>query len=341
MCKRKKIITIFLIGSFVLVISGCGTKFTVNHYPDFYKTSIQSVAVVPFANETSRKGAGVAVATHVSAALAANGTYKVTDPARFENILKEKNLPALGQNDNRATAEELAQLNTYQAFLTGKVLSDSFINTEIEYYDDDMFDDDYPYGYYPYWYPYYWYYPYYYEYGGKAYVSTVISMVSIPDGIVLDTANVKASADVSDRSELKRYTMQMALNKLSEKIVKIFAIVPVEIKVHPDKAMKTANAIASGEWKYTKTFSRDQKSMYVVLCLPEPAAMNQFEIAVTPRGKPANIITSIDYTWERGKYCQNVEFSPSQIAQENGPGNYSVLFISRGKIIFTRHFKIK
>ncbi len=69
-----------------------------------------------------------------------------------------------------------------------------------------------------------------------------VSMVSIPDGTVLDTVNVKASVDKSDRPELKRYTMQMALNKLADKIVKIFAIVPVEIKVHPDKAMKTANA---------------------------------------------------------------------------------------------------
>ena len=341
MLNRNKFRTALLIFSSVFVLSGCSTKFTVNHYPDFYRSSIKSVAVLPFENNTSRKGAGVAVATHISAALAANGTYEITDPAKLENTLEEKNLPALKQNDDRAAAEELAQLDMYQAFVTGTVLSDSFINTVIDYYDDEFYYDDYPYWYYPYWYPSYWYYPYYYEYGGQAYVSTNVSMVTIPEGTVLASANVKASVDVSDRPELQKYTVQMALNKLSDKIVRIFAIVPVKISVHPDKAMRTAVSPAPGEWRYTKTFSQQQQSMYVVLCLPEAAALNQFEITVTPRGKPADVISSTDYMWERGKYCQSVEFSPSQIAQVNGPGSYSVHFISRGKIIITRHFKIR
>ena len=341
MSKRNKIITALLFSLCVIAISGCATKFTVNKYPDFYKSSIKSVAVLPFENDTSRKGAGVAVATHLSAALAANGTYKITDPAKLENILKDQNLPALQQNEDRAAAEELAQLNLYQAFIKGKVLSDSFINTVIDYEDDDFYYDDYPYWYYPYWYPSYWYYPYYYEYGGQAYVSADVSMVSIPDGMVLGSANVKASVDVTDRPDLKKYTVQMALNRLSDKIVDIFAIVPVKISVHPDKAMRTATLPAPGEWNYTGTFSRSEESMYVVLCLPETAAMNEFELAITPRGKPSDIIASKNYTWERDKFCQSMEFSPAQIAQSNGPGKYSVHFISRGKIIITRHFKIR
>jgi hypothetical protein len=337
MLRRKEIKTAFLIVSFVLAVSGCSTKFRVNHYPDFYNPSIKSVAVVPFLNDTSRKGAGIAVATHVSAALAANGTYKITDPAQLEKILKDKDMPKLPEDYNEVT-KELAKLDMFQAFITGEIFSDSFINELVEY--DDYYDD-YPYWYYPYWYPPYWYYPDYYEFGGQAYVSTEVSMVSIPDETVLGAANVKASVDISDRPELKRYTIQMALNKLSDKIVRIFTIVPVEIKVNPDKAMKTAVEPAPGEFKYTSTFSRDEKSMYVVLCLPESASMNEFEIAISPRGKPENIISSINYTWERGKHCQSVEFSPREIAQKNGTGNYSVHFISRGRIVLTRHFKIK
>ena len=340
--SQRKFITVFLVILFAFAISGCGAKFMVSKYPDFYKSSIKSLAVLPFMNETSHKGAGIAVATHVSAAFAANGTYKVTDPAKLDNILKNNNLPEISQDDNNAAAEELAKLGTYQAYLQGRVLSDSFINTVIGYYDnDDIFYDDSPYWNSPYWYPSYWYYPYYYVEKGYAYVSADVSIISIPDGSVLDTVNVKASVDESDSPELKRYTMQIALNKLADKIVNAFAIVPVEINVQPDKAMKTANAMGPGEWKYTKTFSQDQKSMFVVICLPESAAMNQFEIAITPRGKPSNKISSIVYTWEKGRYCQNVEFSPSQIARKNGPGNYSVQFISRGQIIFSRNFKIK
>lgn len=341
MVKRKNITAALLIFSLIIVISGCATKFTVNKYPEFYKSSIKSVAVLPFENDTSRKGAGVAIATHASAALAANGTYKITDPARLESILKDQNLPALQQNEDRATEEELAQLNLYQAFIKGKVLSDSFINTAVDYENEDFYYEDYPYWYYPYWYPSYWYYPYYYEYGGQAYVSADVSMVSIPDGTVVGTANVKASVDVTDRPDLRKYSVQMALSRLSDKIVDIFAIVPVKISVHPDKAMRTASSPAPGEWSFKNTFGSREESMYVVLCLPEAAAMNEFEIAITPRGKPANVVASKDYTWERGKYCQSVEFSPAQIAQSNGPGKYSLKFISRGKVIFTRHFKIR
>jgi hypothetical protein len=80
-------------------VGGCETKFTVNHYPDFYKPSIRSVAVLPFENATNRKGAGEIAATHLSVALATNGTYKVTGPAQLEQTLKEKEMPALNQND--------------------------------------------------------------------------------------------------------------------------------------------------------------------------------------------------------------------------------------------------
>ena len=344
MNSTKKIMLIILTVLTASIMTGCGKQFTVDHYPDFYKPSIKSVAVLPFENESSRKKAGMAVASHLSAALAANGTYKVTGPVKLEQTLKEKGMPSIKNEDYKAIANELAELDMYQAFITGRVLTESFRNTVIEYYDDDddFYYDDYPYWYYPYGYPPYWYYPYYYEYGGQAYVSSDVSFVSIPDGTVLDTVAAKASAGVNEKfSSLKKYTTQIALNKFSEKVVRDFAIVPVKITVPVHKAIRTADSLQQGNWHFTKTFNSSGESMYVVLCLPAAAAMNQFEITITPQNNPSDIISSKDYTWEKDKYCQSVEFSPGQIARSNGPGKYSVHLISLGKIVLTRNFKIK
>jgi hypothetical protein len=343
MFTKKQIILIVSLGLIFVAIGGCGTTFTVDHYPDFYNPSIKSVAVLPFENETTRKEAGMVVANHVSAALAANGTYEITTPSHIETILKEKQMPALQTEDYRATAEELAQLSEFQAFITGKVLSESFKNITTEYYyDDDFYYYDYPYWYYPDWYPPYWYYPYYYEFGQDAYISADVSMVSVPDGTVLDTKPIKASADVSGMSSsLKRHATQMALINLTEKVVSIFAVIPVKITVHPSKAMRTADKSGPEEWLFTKTFYSDQESMYVVLCLPEAATMNKFELTITPQNSLSNVILSRTYIWQKNKYCQDVEFSPRQIAQTNGPGKYSVHFSSRGKVVMTKNFRIK
>ena len=343
MSRTHRVRLFVLVTSTVFIAAGCQTEFTVNHYPAFYSPSIKSVAVLPLENESSRKGAGVAVADHLSAALAANGTYKVAGPGRIEQLLKDKQMPALQKNNNQAIAEELAKLDDYQAFISGKVLSDSFTNTIVADYDeDDLNYYGYPYWYYPDWYPPYWYYPYYYEYGGKAYVSVDVSMISVPDGAVLDTASVKAATDVSDESSsLRKYATQIALTNLSEKIVRNLAVVPMEIAVQPDKAMRTSDTSEPEEWHFTKTFSPDEASMYVVLCLPEAAAMNQFKLTITPKNNPSNVVASKEFTWQRNKYCQAIEFSPRQIAESNGPGQYSVHFVSRGDVIFTKHFKIE
>ncbi|MEJ2705824.1 MAG: hypothetical protein P8Z79_25580 [Sedimentisphaerales bacterium] len=173
-------------------------------------------------------------------------------------------------------------------------------------------------------------------------MSVDVSMVSVPDGTVLDTASIRAAADVSDESSsFRKYATQMALTDLSGKIVRDLAITPMEIAVRPDKAMRTSDTSEQEGWHFTKTFSQDEASMYVVLCLPEAAAMNDFQLIITPKSDPSNMVVSKDFTWQSGKYCRGFEFSPRQIAESNRPGQYSVHFLSRGDVVFTRHFKIK
>jgi hypothetical protein len=337
--KKKNWMVVLTVCSFLLI--GCGTKFTVNNYPEFYEPSIKSVAVIPFQNETSYRGAGMAVPGHIAAALAANGTYNVTDPARLAQILEEKQMPRLDANDFQAVAAELGQLNKYQAFVGGSVLSDSFIRTVVEYYGDgDFYYDDYPYWYYPYWYSPYW--PYYYGYGGEAYISTRVAMVSVPEGATLDAAEVKASANVGGISPaFRKYAAQMALRDLSEKVVSELAIVPVKIKVSSNQALRTASSYQNEQWTFTNTFGSDQQVMYALLCLPETAAKNKFRLTVTPKGEQSDVIASKDITWQRGEHCQSAEFSPAVIARSNGAGKYSVNFLVRDEIILSRNFTIR
>ncbi len=335
---RTKQVVLIILAVMSSLVAGCSKSFTINHYPDFYTPSIKSVAVLPFLNDTSHKGAGIAAASHISAALAANGTYKVTDPAQLDKILKEKGMPKLPENYGDIT-KELAKLNMFQAFITGEVLSESFINEIVEY-DEDYYYDDYPHWYYPYGYPYYWYYPYSAEYGKEAYISTKVSMVDIPGGNILSTQHLNAAADVGHVSS-NEYITERALGNLSREVVGGFAIVPMTITVKPDKTLRTADSSKNGKWHFTGTFRHDMGAMYIILCLPEAAAMNEFKLTVTPAGNPSHILFSKDYTWEKDKHCQSIEFPPNQIVQMNGTGKYTVNFISRGTIVLSRNFKIR
>jgi len=115
----------------------------------------------------------------------------------------------------------------------------------------------------------------------------------------------------------------------------------MQITVNRHKVMRTANVFDQEKHHYTKTFHNDQEMMYVVLCLPAAAAMNQFRLVITPKSNPEDEIASKDYVWKNGMHCQAVTFSPRQIAASNGPGKYSVHLLSRGNMVLTRNFKVK
>lgn len=346
MIKIKKNLFIVSAVSFVFMLAGCGKDFVVNHYPAFYQPEIKEIAILPFDNKTSHKGVGRAVAEILAADLAANQTYKVTGPSRLARRLKDKGITLEPDTDFSTAAQKLGALNEFQAFVTGRILSESFQNVSMpindyvgDYgggydFDEDFYDFD---MYYP-----YYYFPQYYDYETDVYLSVNASMVAVPGGNMLDSTLETATADVSDVDKpLRQYGAQVAMNDLCGKLVKKFAVVPVTITVHPGKDLKTADSFQQGKWHFTGTFSRDDDSMYVILCLPAAAARNQFKLTILSDGSKTEPVVQKDITWQPDGYCQSFKFSPREIAAAGGPGSYNVQFHSRDRIVMTRNFKIK
>lgn len=366
---------IFGVCGVLTALSGCSESFIARRYPSFYDPNLRTVAVVPFQNDTTRRGAGIMASDSLAAALRANGTYRIVTPRRLRALVEQKKLRALSRTDFQKDAGEFRELGGIQAFITGKVLRSSRIaglypepygyapydypisytsdsrgryelvdedeEGEDEEGGDEGFDDDFGDDFYGPYYPYYWYYP---EYRAEAHVTLEASLIRISDGAVLYTTSVpvqgKAELGNSNRIIPARATLD-AMNQAAAKLVKDMAVVPVKVKVNPRADIKTAVAKENGQWKFSNKFSPNAQQMYVVMQLPTTVAHDTFRLTITPRGQPDNVIIAKDITWPRDRNKDAVMLSPKEIADRAGTGKYTVGFYSMGKSVMQRHFTIK
>ncbi len=187
-----------------------------------------------------------------------------------------------------------------------------------------------------------WYDSYFYEYVSHALIVVNASIISVPDGRILYSTHIQATGNVNGfRPETRKYVIQKTLHKLTRRLVRRFAVVPVEIKINPGKDFLLAERMGPGQWRYTNTFSRKDENVFVVVRLPRVAAHNRFEIVITPKNNPELIAAKRSIVWSRNRRHRAVKFLPGQIAEKHGPGSYSACFYSRGKLVMSRNFKIK
>ncbi len=248
------------------------------------------------------------------------------------------------RNDGLGSNVHYADFYTYSSGYRPGVHKADFDEDEGGDDDEEDFGDFYDYDYYPGWYyPYYfdWYYPYYDEYITQADISVSASLVSVPEGSILYSVDTEATSSVSGFSPPpSSQAVHEALYKLTKRLVSDFAVVPVQIKIYPNRDFKLADGMQNGQWHYTNTFGKTEKSMFVVLCLPSSAAHNIFKLTITPANSPSSVLVEQSVEWG-GLYCRGIEFSPAAIARKNGPGNYSAHFYSHGRLVMSKNFKIK
>lgn len=369
----NRIQVIFVVCGVLTALSGCSESFIAHQYPSFYDPNLRTVAVVPFQNDTTRRGAGIMASDSLSAALHANGTYRIVPPRKLQALVEQKKLRALSRTDYQKDAGEFRELGGIQAFVTGKVLSSSTIaglypgpyGYASYYYpvsyssgsrgryelvdedeegeegdEDEGFDDDF-YDFYGPYYPYYWYYP---EYTAQALVTLEASLIRVSDGAVLYTTSVpvQGRADLGSYHRITPASATLdAMNQVAAKLVKDMAVVPVKVKVNPRADIKTAVAKENGRWKFSNRFSPNEQQMYVVMQLPTTVAHDTFRLTITPRGRPDDVIIAKNVTWPRDRNMDAVMLSPKEIADRAGTGKYSVGFYSMGKSVMQHHFTIK
>ncbi|MCL5281046.1 MAG: hypothetical protein M1376_14195 [Planctomycetes bacterium] len=342
-----------------LAFGGCArsygpTSILVRQHPAFYDPNIQALAVLPFQNDTKVPGAGELAAENLAAALQVNGTYKVIPPSRLQKLVKEGKLASLSPTDYRQDAEQLRKLGTVQAFIAGRVLADERVmgsapidNPYLDAYTRGNFPDEQQeneFGHsrlYHYW---YWSYPYYGNYVAHTYAALEASIIRVSDGAVLYTTPVPATGGAGTgpyHSARGPTSPQGAMHEAVSKLVKDFAIVPAELRVHPDTALRTARGRAEGRWEFSNLFHTTDQTLYVVLEFPAAAGGNTLRLTVTPAGEPDQILATKDLTWPIGRTSDAVEFSLQKIAAYIGSGSYTVNCYSLGQLTLQHDFTIQ
>ncbi len=373
---RRNMIRFSLCGM-LMALGGCAKSFKAREYPAFYDSSLRTVAIVPFRNQTYAPGAGLLVAQDMAMALRVNGTYSVLPPRRLESLLREKKLPELSRTDSAKNAETLRKLGSVQAFIMGRVLYDSsaaraypadyrdafsyakgnifLARLRYQLVDDDEegegegdegeegedfdgdFGPDYGYG---------WGYPYYYypEYMAEATVAVEVSMIRVSDGQVLYTTPgpIEGHADIESWHHIAPVSATLdAAHRAVVKAVRDIAAVPVTVTVDPHNDIRTAAGKTDGKWDYRDTFGPSDARMYVVLQLPPTVGHDAFRVTITPRGNPGDVVATKDVVWPVGATVHGIEFSPKEIAARKGPGPYTANFYARGQQVMQRDFKIE
>ncbi|MCL5736480.1 MAG: hypothetical protein M1274_13015 [Actinobacteria bacterium] len=342
-----------------LAFGGCARSYgpgsvLVREQPAFYDPNIRAVAVLPFQNDAKVPGAGELAAENLAAALQVNGTYKVIPPSRLQKLVQDGKLAPLSPTDYRLEAEQLRKLGSVQAFLAGRVLADEramsgapIDNPYLDAYTRGNLPDtqqENEFGYsrlYHYW---YWNYPYYGNYVAHTYVALEASIVRVSDGAVLYTTPVPATggAGTGPYHAARRPTSpQGAMHEAVSKLIRDFAIVPAELRVHPDTALRTARGQVDGRWVFSNWFHTTDQTLYVVLELPAAAGGNTLRLTVTPVGEPDQILATKDLTWPIGETSEAVEFPLPKIAAYVGSGNYTVNCYSLGQLSLQHDFTIR
>jgi hypothetical protein len=348
----------------VFLLGGCSgppgpepyrsTPVLVRQYPPFYDPNIRAVAVLPFQNETNARGTGELVAENLAAALQVNGTYKVIPPSRLQTLVTEGKLASLSPTDYRQDAEQLGRLGSVQAFIAGRLLADERVmssapidNPYLDAYTRGSFPDtqqENEFGYSPLYHYWYWNYPYYGNYVAHTYVAMEASVIRVSDGAVLYTTPVPATGGAGTgpyHAARGPTSPQGAMHEAVSKLVKDLAVVPVQVRVRPDTALRTARGRANSGWVFRNSFRTTDTTMYVVLELPAPAARNAFRLTVTPAGEPDEVLATRDFTWPAGRTIDAIEFSPATIATYKGAGRYTVRLYSLGQLTLQHDFEIQ
>lgn len=325
-----------LVSAGMVLAAGCGSKsFWVQQYPPFYTPELKTVAVVPFENRTPQVGSGGLIAGDVAAELARNGTYKVLSGAEVREIVGQTPL-----TDVAALGEAFKKDGRADAFVTGSVVAyDALLATHLDAY--------YTYGYHYHRWPWGWDWTYYvphHSYSARARVVVSAALVRASDGVVLATTPgpLHVMVDVERRvpPDPER-VLREAAGRVAEGLAERFAIVPVKVKVKPDKDFRLASGKSGPLWDQRRTFRVGDEAMYVVLHLPSAAERNTFRLTVTPKGREHDVVAQQTFVWTPALQAEGIVFSPRQIAAAAGTGDYRVNFYTDGARIMRRKFKVK
>jgi len=331
---RKCIGPVVLLG--LLLAGGCTEKIWITQVPDFYGPELKSIAVATFRNQTNWAGAGEIISDKLAACLAANGAYKVYNRNDLKTVMDEKDLQLALGGGSAAATDKLKKLTQVQAVLVGTVTTYAATrnsqNRRDPVYATDRRGNSYIAGYRSYVWT-----------RNEGNVSVTASLIRVSDGTTIHATPqpswARIWAEGSPAQKDAHACVAEAADNVAFQLVETFAPVRKQIKVDPTKALRTATELYDNKWTYSDNFKATDEKMFVVVSLPASCHRNRFRIVVVRKGQREEL-ASQDIQWDKQYSGFGYEFSPKQIAANDGPGQYEIKFYSGPEPVMRRMFRI-
>jgi hypothetical protein len=316
---------------------GCGEKMWITQSPDFYTTELKSIAVATFRNQTNWRGAGEIIADKLASSLVANGSYKVFNRNDLKTVMDESDLQLALGGDSAAAPEKLKKLTQVQAILVGTVTTYAATtnsqNRQDPVYATDRRGNSYVAGYRTYVWT-----------RNEGNVSVTAALIRVSDGTTIyatpEPAWARVWAEGSPPKKDGHACVAEAADGVSSRLVETFAPVRKQIEVNPAKALRTATELYDNKWTYSDSFKATDEKMFVVVALPASCDRNRFRLAVVRKGQREDL-ASQDMQWDKRHSGFGYAFSPKQIADKAGPGDYEVKFYSGPEPVMRHAFRIR
>jgi len=327
-------------------IGGCAKKIWIDHYPGFYSKDLEVIAVAPFGNDSPYPGAGKIFAEQLAQALRGNRTYEVLAGRELAELRQQS--PPGGGAQTLPAGGKLARV---QAILTGTVVR---CRHRSGFGVRPSFGFSLGYGYrggrrrgsyfgglgWASW-------PVYHGYiyaWDKADLAVTAELIRVSDEAMLyrTPVPVRGSADSkgdppgADSCEVVRQAAAVAAHRLVGQL----AVVRRQVKVHPGEALRVASRREGRKWRFTDDFKPDDDEMHVVVALPPAADRNEFRLTIVRKGS-REVLAETQFTWSARQDCQSFRFSPKDLAERGGRGDYQARLHTAGALILTRKFEIE
>ena len=328
----------------VCCFMGCTKTIEISHYPTFYTPDLQSVAVLPFDNDTLDVRAGQYMAEQLAKSLRANGTYEIAGPRELAARLGAEQLKKLPPSDKQAAAKLLGKLDDTQAFIIGTARTFTSAG-----YTDRWRNISYRYhwGYRHHWSaydPYFMYDPVSYYSHNEGRVKVYVSLVLISDGSIVSETAMHVGERVFSDGDPPYMTRDECLieaaRRVVDRIVDRFAIVRRRVKVPLDKALRTADGKDGGKWRLTDRFDASSEGIHAVVSLPPVCHGNLFRLEVIETGRK-DVLIHREFLWSNRQREYELVIAPRDLAPSPAGRTFEITLYSDFEQIRSRKITIK
>lgn len=330
-------LSLVLLVTAAMFVTGCGTKIRVRSYPVFYTPDLKYVAVVPFRSTAHDPQAGVSVSETFARELMANQTYQVLSHNDLGAMAAQEDLMIYAKSgDASAAASKLKLAGKIQGLLVGTVtIYNSTHQTTPR--SDPIYIPDGQGG---------------IRYGGQrnytvtrneGNVAVSAAMIRVSNGQQIHATGEAVGHYVSEGENPRCdqfACLRIATEQAVRKLVQEFAVTLQEITIS-DKNFRTASECYDGQWQFTSKFKMSDPKVIVMLQMPSVADRNPFRIVIVRhdgREELASKEVMYDRAWsERG---QGFEFGIADLLKKGGPGTFTAKLYQGPAPVLKYNFKI-